>query len=64
MPWQILDAGDDQRFAVDDDSGGVEDRVRGIRPVGCCEDRVARMPFEELAVAHATGLRNPSTRDG
>ena len=49
----ILDPGEQDGRAVDERGGRVEHGVDGIRPVVGGEDRVRRVPLEELARGHA-----------
>jgi hypothetical protein len=44
----VLDADEQEGLAAEPRDAGIEDRVDGVRPLGCGEDRVPLVPLEEL----------------
>src|SRR5205823_2172092 len=50
---QVLDAREEHRLAAGGGRRWVEYGIHRIRPVGRGEDWIARVPFEQFAVAHA-----------
>ena len=64
MPVQVLDAGEQDRLAVNCRCCGVEHGVDRIRPVGRGQDRVGRMAIEELAARSRRGRLARGRGDG
>ena len=62
IPRQRFHPGDQDRLAVDEGRGRVEDGVDRVRPVLGCEDRVAGMPPEELSLRGAHAALTLATR--